>query len=287
MRGRVAILGALLAGVSCHGSCASQADSSSGANLTAAASASAASPPDLAVTELARANERFQGLSFNGPNVYFGAMFHGLRRVPKAGGPIESVAADAPHGIPNSRHAYFNGYPIDETSTSDSETESFSIKGASVYRTGTAVKTADHVEPIAPVEQNPSVGNIARSTLVVDDTNVYWIGGGVSSLFSVPRAGGPVRKICSLGSGAIVDDLAISGDTIYVIELGGSIDSIKKTGADATTHLGDIGDSLGPNRNAIWAEIDGNFLYVVSDATESMTTPTFDSRVVKVKLPAN
>jgi hypothetical protein len=305
MRGRVAVLGALLFACSCRGGCHQPTDSAT--DPTASAAPSSEIPTGLRVTELARANDRFQGLGLDASYVYFGAILHGWRRVPKAGGPIEIMADTATRGIPDPRRAYFNDFNSvgnAPTRTTDSATESFSINGAGVYRTGSAVKRADHMEQLAPVTQDPSVGNIARSVLIVDDTNIYWIGGGVSALFSVPRAGGPVRKICSVGSGAIVDDLATIGDTLYVIDIDGSISSIKKNGESSLTLLDNISSKLGPNRNAIWAAVDGNDLYIVSDATESMgaavtplggnriavnpnaSDPVFDSRVVKVALPA-
>ena len=111
---------------------------------------------------------------------------------------------------------------------------------------------------------------------IVDDTDAYFIGGGVNALFSDPRAGGTVKTICALGASALGVELAMSGDTLYVVSIGGSISSIKKNGEGGLKFLDIISSQLGPNRNAIWAEVDGNFLYVVIDATESITRPVFD-----------
>jgi hypothetical protein len=144
------------------------------------------------------------------------------------------------------------------------------------------------MEKIAAVQQDVSVLNVARSVLVVDDTNAYWIGGGVNAVFSVPRLGGATKKLAHTRAG-MGGELAIVGDTIYAINLDGSIQSLKKNGPENqdASYLGRA--SIGSSINAIWAETDGTDLFIASDSTETMNTdpPVFDSRVVKVSLPAH
>lgn len=287
---RRATLGALLFVGACKHGCRTYIDPPVDmAGSRADAEASTTTPTGLEITELGRGNDRYQGLAFDARYVHFGAILHGWRRVSKAGGPVEIVADGDPHGISDPRHAYFNdlnSFGNTPTRTHDSETEYFTIDASGVYRNVPAPKGPAAQNTIAPLTPDPSVGNIARSVLIVDDANVYWIGGGVSGLFSVPRAGGAVRKLCGTGAGSVVDDLVSVGDTLFVIDIDGTISSVKKSGGTLTL-LDDISSKLGPNRNAIWAATDSNDLYIVSDATESMQTPTFDSRVVKVALPAH
>ncbi len=181
------------------------------------------------------------------------------------------------------------GYPNDGTHTYEGDkADSFSIMGEALYRKGPSVKTADHLEKIADIQQNVSVSNIARSVILVDDTNVYWIGGGVNFVFSVPQVGGATKKLAHVRAGLGVE-LAIAGDAIYAIALDGSIESLKKNGPENqdATYLGAA--SIGSSVNAIWAETDGTDLFIASDSTETMNTdpPVFDSRVVKVSLPTH
>ena len=88
MRARAAILGALLVTCSCRESSRSSSDSRVDPNAIGAPSSD---KKGLDVTALARAIDRFQGIAFEPTYVYFSAMFHGSRRVPKLGGPIEII----------------------------------------------------------------------------------------------------------------------------------------------------------------------------------------------------
>lgn len=280
---RIFVVAAISSLASCRGACTR---TSPGASNDGAAPAL----PQLQPIELAKANERFQGIALDDRYVYVGAMFHGSRRVPKAGGPIEIVATSGdigPAGSPDPRRAYDNGYGIEPSHTSEPGDTSFSVGASGVYRT-----TKDG-KPTLIARSFPS--GISRKTLVVDDSDVYWIEPAADSVFSVPRSGGPVRWVREAWV-AIADDIALAGDRIYLVDIGGDLESSKKDGSDPR-YLGNMSTELGANRNGIWITMEGSTLYIVSDATgfggpsvvvigepmpDNTPQPTFESRVVKL-----
>jgi hypothetical protein len=300
MRSSTVLLGFLLVTTSCSESCRDGCNPRVGGSLADDDAGFDAGTSKLAVTELARANDRFQGLGLDESYVYVGAMVQGPRRVPKAGGPLEKVGnhgSAGPAGKPDPTRAYFNGYPsIEQTQTVAPGADSFSIDADGIYRTSAAGKK----ELIARSFQDAAWGNVTRKVIVLDDANVYWLETSAAAIFSVPRAGGAAAFVVA-AKGSLETELAIFGDTIFEIDIDGTFTSVKKNGSDLK-FVGSLSYELGPNRNGIWAAVDANFLYVASDATETMGTtatplggtrvaidtsgtPVFDSRIVKVALP--
>lgn len=283
----------IVALASCRGACARTPTGASD-DGGAAASALANFPPPLVVTTIAKANERFQGIALDDRYVYTGAMFHGSRRVPKAGGPLETVATSGdvgPSAPPDPRHAYFNGYGIEPSRTSEPGAESFVLGTDGVFARGVdggMRKLARSLDSGA-----------FRKALVVDDQDVYWIEPGADAVLAVPRHGGPVRWVCEAWV-AVHYDLALAGDRLYLLDISGALTSVKKDGSDYR-YLGTLSTDLGENRNGIWIATEGSTLYIVSDGAgtggpavivigEPMPTntpdPVFDSRITKVDLAA-
>jgi hypothetical protein len=248
-------------------------------------------PPPLKVTTLAKENERLQGLAFDASHVYFSTLFHGSRRVPKAGGPVEVTSTSgspAPNGTPDPLRSYWNGYGIEPAWTSEPDGDSHGIGPLGVYR-----KTGGNTQTIA--RSFPS--KIERKVLLVDDTRMYWLEPAASAVLSAPKSGGPVTYVCEAWVPTHVD-LALWGDRIFVLSIDGSLSSAPKTGGELTYH-GTLSDALGNNRNALWASVQDDLLYIVSDATGYWSVPiepgkplpskppepAFEGRVVKVEMP--
>jgi hypothetical protein len=269
-------LGSLLA---CGRSCTS--DHAGGSPAEGGASASA----PLHVVPLGRAKVRLQQIALDPTHVYVSTLFGGARRVSKDGGALEilSGAAFPPPGVlRDPRHAYFNGVALDPSRTAEVDGYSYGLDASGVHRMG-----ADGGrETLARSLFTPP--SIDREVLVMDDARVYWLEAAASAVLSVPKAGGPVAFVCEAWV-PVHDELALSGDRIYLLDIGGDLSSAPKAGGDLSSH-GSLGSGdLGSNRNGVWATASGNALYIVSDASGDASNgpePTFDGRILRVDLPS-
>ena len=283
MRSRSVAMALLLSGLSaCKGACGGESRSNDDAESVAIV------VPKIQLTELARANSRFEALRIGGGFVYTHAMQQGWRRVPIGGGPLENVAGEP--SVPDDRtRAYRGGYGPEPGATGDEGGEHFVFSDGSIDRIeGDGGRTS-----IATTFSTHD----GRKVMIVDGDRLYWIEPAAEAVLSVPRHGGEVTYVCEARV-PLEDDIAIVGDRLYLLGIGGDFHSAAKAGSAPIYH-GNITSELGPNRNGIWMTASEGTLYVVSDATESMSMPVveigkplppapdpvFDSRIVKIVPP--
>lgn len=226
-------------------------------------------------------------------HVYFRTVAGEVQRVVKSGGPTERVASSVfpPAGVSLPRdHAYFAGYGIEPRAAGDPDDALYEIDDVGVYRA-----TADGARQTLA---RSFACDSRRKALLVDDTRVYWAEPAAAAVMSVPKGGGETSLVCEAPT--LHYDLALGSDRIYLVDAGGGMSSAPRTGG-ANQYHGTLTRELGPDPNALWMTVDGDQLYIVSDATgrfpppsgvrldpstgASAPPPAFDGRVVRVALP--
>lgn len=261
-----------------------------------AAAAAFVSPPPLHVTTLTRSTLRLKRIALDATHVHFTTVLGGAYRVAKAGGEVESLGGESfpPAGVAvEARRAYYSSLVPDDGRTGVVDGAQYAVDAGGVYRTG-ADGGRTRLARAFPV-------NIERKVLLVGDTRVYWLEPAASAVLSVPRDGGPVAYVCEAWV-PVHYDLALWGDRVYLLDVTGELTSAPAAGGGATTYHGSLDSELGSNRNGVWIAVEGDGMYVVSDAIgyhpgERMVielgkplatdtpVPKFDSRVVRVELP--
>lgn len=206
--------------------------------------------------------------------VYFQTGAH-LRRVPKAGGPVEDVAAadrigfialDATsvywaEGFDDVGHATLHAADLDGAHArvlADSLTrvETIALDGAELFF-ATQEDTGSHIwrMNLETGAKSPIVEARARR-IVIDEERVYWLTYAVPELYSAPRAGGEATVVATSVAPVHDSDLALGGDDIYwaVANQPGGVYRVAKTGGAVTTlsHQDRVGGLALDDRAVYW-----------------------------------
>jgi hypothetical protein len=247
------------------------------------------------VRTLARTTLRTKRIALDATHVYFTTVLGGSFRVAKTGGEVERLddASFPPAGVKvEARRAYYSGLYDDPGRTGFVDGAEYVMDDSGVYRAGIDGGRT-RLARAFPV-------HIERKVLVVGDTRVYWLEPAASAVLSVPREGGPVAYVCEAWV-PVHYDLALQGDRVYLLDIDGTLSSAPAAGGGRTYH-GNLSTELGSNRNGLWVAVEGDGMFVVSDATGYQTggpmvielgkplpadtpEPKFDGRVLRVELP--
>lgn len=229
--------------------------------------ADAAPPPRLELDQkvLVEHLADAHGVVVEGDDVYFADGQQHLR-VPRRGGPVEP-APDWPGEALHGR--------LGEGATLYAGGVFFELRGDGIYREPQKPRHA----PWTQIAR--SFPSDDRKAVVIDGDRVYWIEPAAAAVLSVAKTGGPVSFVCEAPV-AVFDDLAVHGDTLYLLGIEGALDMVDKHGGPmrlaGIVHLGDT-------ERGVWMTAGDDALYIVSDAIGMFSNARAGGMVSRVAYP--
>ncbi len=228
------------------------------------------SVPALAVTTLAKSNERLYGLAFDVSSVFVRTP-HGSRKVARTGGALEkakNLADGGAPGDPDETHGYSGGADFELASATG--LDHFLIGSDSV------IVAADN---LASGQLAKSIDTTGRKAIVVEkkSDHAFWLEPTIHAVVTSRGAPAMPAYVADVWS-ADGADLAFANGRVYVLDPLGRLASTKSDGSDAR-YLGNLWPDLSTRPATVWISIDGTILYAVADGGEAS-----ESRIVKVDL---
>ncbi len=227
--------------------------------------------PMLAVTTLAKGSEHLFGVAFDATYVYAMTAKGAARRVPRAGGAINTATLSPDGGfadILDHAHAYYDG-----------ENHPYQLSQATVtsfdYVLPGATSIGVHSNNGAGSSVAKSLDATDRKALVMDKKNhIVWLEPALHAVIGADGYGTKLHYILDTWSPAGAD-LAIVNDRVLLLDVRGRLVSAKLDGADMRL-MGDLSKDLGAHPRTLWLSNDSATIFVTCDSEDGSRVLAID-----------